>query len=349
MNQSALMSGANIDTRTEAQRAKDYKFNELVSSPAPVTWTEKPRDTWRRFPIFNQDGSGSCVAQSMAKIMGVLYWLKNQVYVHFSATHIFQRRSNRPQSGMGGVDAFDIARTGVTLEVLTPSQNMTDTQMDAAVVEQYKKDVGTVFKIGNYLTLPERDMETVASVIETTGKAVMVWFFFTTEEWGKEQPTIDVPTLTKDGPTTARHSVTAVDFTLYQGKKALIIDDSWGFWNGFSGQRIITEDFYLARNFFAAYPMNFNFDEATVVVKPKYIFYNDLQFGQTSEEIKKLQDILKFEGLFPTNVESSGYYGAVTQKGVQGFQLKYAVVTEVDAGYGRVGPRTRAKLNELYS
>lgn len=347
--QDVFISGANLDTRSDEEKAKDYQLQELVSAPAPVQWVEKPRTEWRSFPIFNQDGSGSCVAQTMAKIMGVMYWLKNKVYVHFSATDIYQKRSNKPSGGMGGVEVFTIAQKGATLEVLVPSQSMTDAQMDAIQIEQYKEDVGSIFKIGNYVMLPIGDIETVASTIQATGKPVMVWFFFENSEWGKDVPVITNPNLDKNAPTTARHSVTAVDFTLYQGKKALVIEDSWGFWGGFTGQRIITEDFFKARNFFAAYSVSFKFDEAAIP-KPKHTFDIDMDFGQTSEEIKWLQNVLKYEGLFPANVESSGYYGAVTKKGVQSFQLKYKVVAnESEPGYGTVGPKTRAQLNLLYS
>ena len=145
-----LLSGANLDTRTPEEKAKDYQFHELVSVPAPVNWVEKPKEQWRKFPIFNQDGSGSCVAQTMTKLMGIMYWLKNNVYVHFSATHLYQRRSNKPLAGMNGVDAFVIAQQGVTLEQLVPSQNLDDATMDSTDIEQYKKDVGAIFKIGNY-------------------------------------------------------------------------------------------------------------------------------------------------------------------------------------------------------
>ena len=126
--ESQFKNGALIDTRSEEKKAKDIQFKEIVASANPVVWTEKISTSWRKFPIFNQDGSGSCVAQTMAKIMGVLYYIKNSVYVHFSATHIYQRRSNKPAGGMAGVECFEIAKRGATLEVLTPSQDMTDTQ-----------------------------------------------------------------------------------------------------------------------------------------------------------------------------------------------------------------------------
>ena len=343
-----LKSGANIDYRPASEKEKDYKIEEFVTSFAPVNWRERPESEWRQFPIFHQDGSGSCVSQSMAKMMGILYWLKNNSYVHFSATDIYRRRSNKPESGMIGVDAFQIARDGVTLEVLVPSQNMTDQQMDSIDVEEYKIEVGKIFKIGNYIFLPTNDIEAVASVIQVTQKPVMVWFYFKYNEWDKEIPEIINQALNVNDDGVGRHSVTAVDFTLYNGKKALIIEDSWGPSSGKGGRRIITEDFFVKRNFFAAYTMNFRFDEKPE--KPQYTFNNDLEFNQTNEEIKILQNVLKYENLFPVNVESTGYFGAVTKKAVGEFQLKYGVVDNVDSpGYGRVGPKTRAKLNELYS
>lgn len=326
-----FQSGALIDTRPEEAKLKDYKFEEIVSAPNPVNWIEKPQSEWRHFPIFNQDGSGSCVAQTLAKLYGILYWLKNQTYIHFSATHIYQRRSNKPQGGMGSIDAFNTARDGVTLEELVPSQNMTDAQMDSIDIPQYKKDVGAIFKIPNYVTLPVGDIETVASVIQTTGKGVMLWFYFKNDEW-TEHPVVKYPNLDRYAPDTARHSVTGIDPVLVGGKKCIIIDDSWGSSYGLAGERIIDEDFFKARNFFAAYPVTFAFD--TSPIKPHY-----------DESIISLQDCLKVEGLFPSNVESTGVYGPITIKAVNQFQVKYGLHP---TGTGTVGPKTKAKLHELY-
>lgn len=348
-------TGALLDTRAEAEKERDYKFEEIVSAANLVNWIEKPQSEWRKFPIFNQNGSGSCVAQTMAKLLGIMYWLKNQTYVHFSATHIYQRRINKPQGGMGGINAFDIAKQGVTLEVLAPSQEMTDQQMDEVKIENYKQEVGGIFKIGNYVVLPIKDIETIASTIQTTNKGVMVWFYFKHDEWN-EAPEVKYIDIKKEDTGIVRHSVTAVDFTLWQGKKSLVIDDSWGTAYGKSGQRIITEDFFKARNFFAAYPINFAFEETpTPEQKPHYTFTRDLKFSSIftiDPDVKALQDILKYEGLFPKNADSTGYYGAITAKTVLAFQKKYKVAgdAELDLLGGKIcGIKTRAKLNELYA
>lgn len=253
---------------------------------------------------------------------------------------------------MAAVDARKIAGQGVTLETFVQSQNMGDAQMDSAVVKSYESAVGEVFKIPNYLELPSKDIEAIASIIQQTGKGVMVWFYFQINEW-TERPKIINAALNLSAPSTARHSVTAVDFTLVDGKKCLIIEDSWGTAYGMAGQRIIDEDFFKARNWYAGYLVNFKFEDQTQPSpKPQYTFIKTLEFGQTNNDIKALQDILKYERLFPSNTASTGYYGAITAKAILLWQKKYAVapVDELDSLAGRrVGEKTIAKLNELYA
>lgn len=332
-------SGALPDTRTEAERAKDFRFEEIVASATPVVWIEKVSTSWRKFPIFNQDGSGSCVAQTIAKVMGVMYWLKNGVYVHFSATHIYQRRANKPEGGMHGIDAFEIAKKGATLEVLTPSQDMSDIQMDNIKIEQYKDDVGKVFKLGNYIVGPIADLETVASIIQETGKAVMVWYYFKHDEW-TDVPKVKYPTLDVNGSSTSRHSVTAVDFTLYEGKKCIIIEDSWGPNYGKGGQRIITEDFHNKRNFFVAHPMTFQFEQPDVPPINSFTFTLTLKQGSENNEVLELQKHLKKLGLYPANSATTGYFGSVTKKAVIAFQTSKGLGAD-----GVVGQLTRNALN----
>lgn len=351
-------TGALVDTRPPSEQMKDYLFAEAVSAAEEVEWIEKKPEQWRKFPIYDQNGSGSCVAQTMAKLLGILYWLRNAEYVHFSATDLYQRRANKPQGGMAGVDAFDIARKGVTLEVLAPSQKLTDEQMDSVKIEAYKREVGDVFKIENYLVMPSGDIDTIASTIQKTGKGVMVWFYFSDglspKEW-TAVPEIKHPNLALSGSKTARHSVTAVDFTLYNGKKSLIIEDSWGIDAAMKGQRVITEDFFAARNFFAAYPIAFNFEENdNKDDRPAHTFGVDMEFSPTptyKAEVVHLQEVLKYEGMFPRNIESTGYYGSITAKAVDVFQRKHrvAAVEELNQLQGRrVGEKTRKVLNEKY-
>lgn len=354
-----FISGALPDLRSAEQKDRDYTLREIVAELSPVRWEEKAPSTWRKFPVFNQDGSGSCVAQTLAKLLGILYWLKNQTYVHFSATHIYRRRSNRPSGGMSGVEAFEIAKSGVTLEELVPSQGMNDAQMDAVDIPGYKEKVGEVFRSSNYVMLPLRSIDAVASVIQATGKGVMVWLFFEFREW-TDVPTVLNPDLGLTSSGVCRHSVAAVDFTLWKGEKALVVDESWGKnISMFDGQRVITEKFFNSRNWFAAYPIDFKFadqsapspDPLPQPARPSHRFTKVLAIGTTDPDVAALQDILKYEGMFPTNVASTGYYGAITARGVRLWQTRHAVASaaEIAAVDGRrVGDKTIEKLNQSY-
>ena len=103
--------------------------------------------------------------------------------------------------------------------------------------------------------------------------------------------------------------------------------------------------------------LNFKFNDKSnqTTNKPKYTFTKTLKFSSIyiiNEDVKHLQDILKYEGLFPINIDSTGYYGSITAKAVLAFQLKYKVdsINELNALMGHiVGPKTIAMLNKLYS
>lgn len=338
------------------------QFKEIVASAAPVVWVKKKPGEIRKFPIFNQGDSGSCVAQTGKKMLGVYVQGKTGAFVPLSASHIYQRRSNKPGSGMIGINAFEIMQQGTTLSAFAPDENLHDEQMDAVDVNEFEKQVALAFKAGKPIVLPTKDIDTIASVIQATGKAVMVWFYFRSFEW-TAHPNIQDVGLDLTGPLTLRHSVAAVDFTLTDdGKKALIIDDSWGpsAGNG-AGQRTIDEDFFKTRNWFAAYFMNFAYEEATPTPPSTgHQFLKLLEFipldshGNISDlpknaaqhdDVVALQDILRKDGVFPVNVSSTGYFGAVTKQAVKDYQLKHLIATASDPGFGTVGPKTRAYLN----
>lgn len=351
--------GALVDTRSEEEKKGDYGFVELTTSAAPVNWQEKPESKWRKFLDQNQNGSGSCVAQTIRKLAQILFWLKTGIMVNFSATWIYQFRSNKPGGGMIGVEAFEIWRNkGVGLEQFTPSELMSDAQMDATKIEPYMIEVAKVFALSNHIGGVNGDFEAVASIIQQTGKGVMVWFYFNGAEWSPKIPVILDPSLNLYADSTSRHSVAAVDFTLVNGKKYLIIEDSALF--GGITRRLISEEFFKARNWFVRYPMQFKFDDQTQVNpnKPKHIFTQTLSFialdkngnisnpflnKQQEADVKKLQDILRYEGVFPANVSSTGYFGAITLKSVKTFQAKHGLVAD-----GLVGKLTIGVLNQLY-
>lgn len=76
--------------------------------------------------------------------------------------------------------------------------------------------------------------------------------------------------------------------------------------------------------------------------------------GSSGEDVRTLQLILNADA--GTRVAASGagspgqettLYGALTRAAVQKFQVKHGIARAGQAGYGNVGPMTRAKLNEI--
>lgn len=353
-------TGALEDPRLPEEKEADFTFNEIVASAAPVEWKEKEPKEWRVFLERDQDGSYSCVAQTLAHMIGILRYLKDGVFIVFSASYIYKRRVNNTSEGMIADDAWRIVRSdGATLDLLMPSQKLTEQQINSVKEEDYYDEVGKILgKVTNYVTYrPGQDFETIASTIQKTGKPVMVWFRFGPKEFFGRQ----IPKILNSGNPPWHHSVLGVDTTLYNGKKYLVIQDSSDPKSGFSGKgiRLISEEFYRNRNSYGAYPIALA-NKGDEIEKPKYSFTRPMVFV-TNEgpihaiqkaDVVALQNILKYEGLFPTNVESTGYYGALTAKNVLAFQKKYSVASdeELESLKGRVvGPSTLAKLNSLYN
>ena len=81
------------------------------------------------------------------------------------------------------------------------------------------------------------------------------------------------------------------------------------------------------------------------------IFERDLEYGEKSEDVKRLQKLLALDKeIYPEGIVT-GYFGPLTLKAVQRFQCKYGIVCQGDpqsTGFGRVGPKTRAKLREVF-
>lgn len=91
----------------------------------------------------------------------------------------------------------------------------------------------------------------------------------------------------------------------------------------------------------------------STVVSPKFTF--GLSKGAVSSNVKRLQQLLNADP--DTRVAASGVgspgketntFGALTAKALGKFQEKYGVAKTGDLGYGYLGPKTRAKLQEVF-
>ena len=311
------------DNQTSDQKAKNYKLAEVCTAAAPVEWFEK--SNWIQYPIRNQDGSFQCVCMTLATEMGIIFKQKYGKFINFSSSFPYQQRGNTEQEGCTSTDVYSIfPKIGDVFESFMPSQNLSETDTMGVFLENYYKDLAKAFTVKR-IELPI-DFETVASTIQATGKGVMLWFHFSSPEW------TDMPQVLSQAITSG-HSVTAVDFLLKNGKKYLVIQDSWGLDYAMGGYRFISEEYFKARCFLASYLKTFEILDPQTVDKPHY-----------DGTIISLQKCLKYEGVFPANVPEIENYGPITKKAILDFQLRY----NIKPALGVFGPQTQAKILEIY-
>lgn len=82
---------------------------------------------------------------------------------------------------------------------------------------------------------------------------------------------------------------------------------------------------------------------------PSIVITRTLQVGTTGEDVSLLQRWLAQDAVVYPEGLVTGYFGQLTLSAVQRFQLRYGVVGEGVPGYGIVGPKTRAKLFEIFN
>lgn len=332
-------NGLQPDTRSEEEKAKDWQAEEVYGGVEPFFKVTEDFG-WKRYQVRNQDGSGSCVANTIAKMLEVKRSLNKGDSIKFSHAPIYINRSNKPQSGMIGIDALKLAiKYSSCKEIDMPSENMGDSVLDALTLPDNYQELNNLVAPTNYLICPI-DFDYVASMIEKEG-SVMVWVDTSYSAWCKDIPT----TGGKNGG--VRHSVTAIDAINLNGVEYLVIEDSWGKFGKYNGQRLITREFFKESVYFCATLTEFKYDVSDTPKLEEFKII--LKLGDKFDEVKRLQDFLKTQGVFP-NIESTGYYGNITAKAVYLFQVKnnVAPISELDQLKGkRVGQKTLNKINEL--
>lgn len=340
MNQDEINQNLGVidDPRTQEEKDLDWQHEELYAAgsiAAPV-WEERAP---KQYPIFNQDGSSGCVSFATAKILGIDEVVEGREFVHLSPRDIYTRRANQGQEGMYFPNALSIAtKHGATLESLVPSEGKNEVGMnDTSDITPDTDAIASKYRSAGYLEL-KVDIDVIASIL-AQGKAVLLGTRFDYDEWTTD------PVINPNSKKTLGHGIAATDFILRNGEKVLVIEDSWGYNTADNGKRYLSEEWVNERVFYAGYTKNL-FLTPNVTTKPIHTFTNWMKKGDKNDDVAALQDILKYEGMFPLDTDSTGLYGAITQAGVLKFQMKYL---NVNNGGKQVGPQTMAKLNELYS
>lgn len=332
-----IPNGAAEDPRSPEEKDKDYPHDEMLgaASISQIDWKEKPESEWIKLGKREQDGSSSCGGQAGAKAL--TFFTKEEM-----SAILYVFRKNYPGEGMYLQDIGDIlVKIGTGTETLNPSQNLSEAEMNALKTIQ-----GSKTKIDSYYFLPigqKLDMDLIAKA-SNKGHPIIILTSFKNSEWR------GIPVINDSEEKLYGHFTTQTpgNYTLYNGEKSSIIDDSTGNWSTLNdkGQRILTETWLKARcnGLMALVPKT----ENPKPVLEKFTF--PIEYGTKSEEVKTLQDILKLEGVMKQSVPSTGLYKEITRQAVLKFQVKHNIASPQELAKlngKRVGNKTIAKLNEL--
>lgn len=323
----SFISGVTLDERNLEEKKEDIKFSDIVAHANETIWIEKDKTAIRKFPELNQNNTSGCGAWASAKALGVLFSSKYNTYVPFLESDIYKRRMNKPTPGMALYDMIRIWKEGVIFKENTDKNPKNDTESDSISIQPYREEIRKLFSISEGVYI-ENNIDIIASTIQTTGKGIILLTYFLADEWSKEIPAITNKFLSLYDNTSLRHYVTAVDFTLINGKKYLVIEDSA--WFGGINRRFLSEEWITQRVTTGVYPMNFRFSESEN--KPKY-----------NGTIISFQECMKSIGLFPKNIDTIEKFGPLTKQACVQFQtLQKLTIT------GIIDTATISRLKVLF-
>lgn len=86
----------------------------------------------------------------------------------------------------------------------------------------------------------------------------------------------------------------------------------------------------------------------TVPAGMSAVFTKRLVQGSQSGDVTRLQTLLASDPTIYPEGKVTGYFGPLTRKAVQNFQVKYKIAAPGVEGYGDVGPMTRAALQKVF-
>lgn len=319
-------TGALTDDRLEVEKSKDYLYEELFASgDTSYTWVARPHKDKYYFP-YNQSSSLSCVTGGGA--ITAEHFDKD---FKGSRKDVYIRRFNRPNGGMAMHDLIKICREGMAHELQVESQGLGEVDMNtqypvtSSIIETRSN---TAFEAGINIK-NFNDIDTIASIVQHT-PVVCFWYFDEQgQEWWRQKPTIIKNFGSPYDAGTTRHQVTIVDAILIDGKKYLVGQDTAGIGTGAGvdkNLRLISQEMVQKRLYSACYFI----DKVTTVKppsKPNFAYKRVLRTGMKGNDVKQLQELLRYLGYFkfPTN---TGMFAGITAKAVKDFQKAYGLVPD---------------------
>lgn len=358
-------------------------FNNLGGVPSPKDYRDIPAkavlaaeplpDSYfvdiAQVPIWNQRKIGACVGHAHAKYVQVLNKLETGAIDAVSPRYIYAlAKANDGYSDEGTyprVAAKMVKDHGAALESVVPNDTLlshADYIYNAvqSKVPGLDTDASKKYAIKGYAFVNMQNEDEIKRAI-MQGNGVSILLQLGKEWWSGTdgvaswQPDKILP-LRPPAEIVSGHQVFLYGFDHDNGRTRFHIINSWSDQWGNGGKGYFFYDEYKTNLIegitFVDLPNDWLDEVHQLPVKPAYTFWWNLKYGmRLSKDVMELQNILKYEGFLPAYIPSTGNYLTMTAEAVLKFQKKYAIDTDanLDALAGKqVGPKTRAKLNELY-
>lgn len=340
---------------------RDYEWKEVGFAAPPFDWSKGfdiEKVLGLRIPAKDQGTSSSCGGQAWSYYAQVLEAITTGSFEERSAKYTYAQTYAPGGGSRGRENARIFVTQGVSREtVLTsyeggkpPSEAFMERSVDITA------DIRADAMLSRSLSYAQLeldgilDIDSVAQAIAANNGIVLGIDGTNNGTWKSEFPK---PPKASDGRVW-RHWIYGGKAKRINGKKHIGLLNSWGSDNGNKGWQWISEEYFTTyiqayREYAVWSGWTHVFNANPVPPAFQHVFNTDIEFGQTGEEVRQLQAALQVEGQFPATVPVTGYFGNVTVQAVQKFQRKYNISGPGQGGFGRVGPKTRAKLNELFS
>ena len=323
-------TGIAEDTRNKLEKSLDWKHEDIFPTGLPYVWKEFNEADIPQYTIRNQNGSGSCVAFSVCKALGINNLKEKGKYVDLRPEFIYTKRTNEG-AGMYPQQAFSLAcKYGAPEDPTLKGDNLNESQVNAYVPTPEETEQALKYRGKNYVFINKDDIDEIAKVIEQ-GHTPCFLVRCDVSEW-TESPVVDP---SKTSPFNLNHEIPAIYAGMKDGVKTIVISDSWGSAYGKNGLRYLSEDFIKTRVVEVGYIVDL-LDE---LIPPPFKFNKNLSAGMRNVDVLQLQKRLVKDG-FGTYTPT-GFFGLLTLASVVAYQKKHGITP----AYGFVGEKTRAKLN----
>lgn len=316
---SSSFTGVIDDPRYWEEKITDYRHEErdiaAVADPfSNVQITESP------FSYENQNSTSSCVPHGVGLALAIERKKDTNNYSRLSYMFNYRLRDNYAAEGSYLQGQFNSYRhVGAPLFTTLPDTS-TEEQANAVSLTPSMYAEASIFKGLNYFTVSDfRNIDTLAS-IAAQGHGIAILIFAAQDEWGRDFPIIEDPSMVLSNTNEIRHCVCILPNSgfMLNAKKYVTIQDSA--WFGGKKLRYLSEDWIKSRVYGAAYWSSVSLLASGP--RPVFVFGRTLQYGSVGSDVKAMQQLFISEGLLPSDCATGNFYG-LTLSALHAFQTKY--------------------------